>query len=38
MKMEATITAPCSGVVQRVTVSGSTEVEGGDLLLTLASS
>ena len=36
MKMEASISAPVTGIVQRVAVSGSTEVDGGDLLLTIA--
>ena len=33
MKMEAAITAPVDGVVQRVTLTGPQAVEGGDLLL-----
>ncbi|WP_431840436.1 biotin/lipoyl-containing protein [Gordonia hongkongensis] len=36
MKMEASISAPVTGIVQRIAVSGSTEVDGGDLLLTIA--
>ncbi|MFW0153947.1 pyruvate carboxylase [Mycobacterium sp. smrl_JER01] len=35
MKMEAAITAPAAGTVQRVAVSTTTQVEGGDLLVTL---
>ena len=35
MKMEAAITAPTSGTVQRVTVTGQAQVEGGDLLLVI---
>ncbi|HJQ05968.1 MAG TPA: pyruvate carboxylase subunit B, partial [Nocardioides sp.] len=35
MKMEASITAPISGVVERVAVSGPQAVDGGDLLLVL---
>ncbi len=35
MKMEAQITAPFAGVVQRVPVVGPQAVEGGDLLLVL---
>jgi len=37
MKMEAAITAPVDGVVQRVAVSGTRSVEGGDLVLVLGS-
>ncbi|MCH8628332.1 pyruvate carboxylase [Arsenicicoccus piscis] len=33
MKMEASITTPVAGTVQRLSVSGSQAVEGGDLLL-----
>ncbi|KAA2253580.1 pyruvate carboxylase [Solihabitans fulvus] len=35
MKMEAAITAPKAGVVQRLAVRGVQQVEGGDLLLVL---
>ncbi len=35
MKMEAAITAPKSGVVDRLAVSGTTQVESGDLLLVI---
>ena len=35
MKMEAAITAPASGTVQRVAVSETAQVEGGDLLVVL---
>ncbi|WP_394276695.1 pyruvate carboxylase [Luteococcus sp.] len=33
MKMEASITSPVAGTVQRVVLSGTTQLEGGDLLL-----
>ncbi|OHV04644.1 pyruvate carboxylase [Mycobacterium talmoniae] len=33
MKMEAAITAPAAGTVQRVAVSATAQVEGGDLLV-----
>jgi pyruvate carboxylase len=36
MKMEATITSPVAGVVQRVLLDGPRPVNGGDLLLVLA--
>ena len=36
MKMEASITAPISGRVERLTLSGTQPVEGGDLLLVIA--
>jgi pyruvate carboxylase len=36
MKMEAAITAPEAGTVQRVVVSATTQVEGGDLLVVLS--
>ncbi|HEX7322848.1 MAG TPA: pyruvate carboxylase [Mycobacterium sp.] len=36
MKMEAAITAPNAGTVQRVAVSGTAQVEGGDLLLVVS--
>ncbi|TWP35126.1 pyruvate carboxylase [Leekyejoonella antrihumi] len=35
MKMEAAITAPTTGTVQRITVTGQAQVEGGDLLLVI---
>ena len=35
MKMEAAITAPRDGTVQRVAVSSTAQVEGGDLLVVL---
>ena len=36
MKMEASITAPVDGTVQRLALSGPQAVEGGDLVLVLA--
>lgn len=36
MKMEASITAPVSGVVQRLAFAGTKPVDGGDLVLELA--
>src|SRR5689334_16098416 len=36
MKMEASITAPVDGTVERVALSGTQAVEGGDLVLVLA--
>jgi pyruvate carboxylase len=36
MKMEAPITAPADGTVERVAVSDTAQVEGGDLLVVLA--
>ncbi|MGV0627069.1 pyruvate carboxylase [Mycolicibacter minnesotensis] len=36
MKMEAAITAPADGTVTRVAVSGTAQVEGGDLLVVLS--
>jgi pyruvate carboxylase len=36
MKMEAPITAPRDAVVQRVAVSSTVQVEGGDLLAVLS--
>jgi len=36
MKMEAAITAPKAGTVQRVTVSKTAQVEGGDLLMVVS--
>ncbi|QLL06410.1 pyruvate carboxylase [Mycobacterium vicinigordonae] len=35
MKMEAAVTAPAAGKVARVAVSGTAQVEGGDLLVVL---
>ena len=35
MKMEASITAPVSGTVERVALSGTQQVDGGDLVLVL---
>lgn len=35
MKMEAAITAPRDGVVQRVALPGTQAVEGGDLVVVL---
>jgi pyruvate carboxylase len=35
MKMEAAITAPITGTVQRVALSGPQQVEGGDLVLVI---
>ena len=35
MKMEAAITAPKAGTVQRIVVSATAQVEGGDLLVVL---
>ncbi|OBI89078.1 pyruvate carboxylase [Mycobacterium asiaticum] len=37
MKMEAPITAPSDGAVERVAVSSTAQVEGGDLLVVLSS-
>jgi pyruvate carboxylase len=36
MKMEASITAPVAGTVERLAVQGTQQVEGGDLVLVLA--
>jgi pyruvate carboxylase len=36
MKMEAAITAPVAGTVQRIALSGTQAVEGGDLVLVLS--
>ena len=36
MKMEASITAPVAGKVERVALGGTAQVEGGDLVLVLA--
>jgi pyruvate carboxylase len=33
MKMEAAITAPVAGTVERLAVEGTRQVEGGDLVL-----
>jgi pyruvate carboxylase len=38
MKMEASITAPVSGVVQRLAIASVQQVEGGDLLLVIVTS
>ncbi|WP_131814849.1 biotin/lipoyl-containing protein, partial [Mycolicibacterium porcinum] len=35
MKMEAAITAPKAGTVQRVAVAATAQVEGGDLLVVM---
>ena len=35
MKMEAAITSPVSGVVERVVLAGTTPVEAGDLLVVI---
>jgi pyruvate carboxylase len=35
MKMEAAITAPVGGVVERIALDGTQSVEGGDLVLVL---
>ena len=35
MKMEAAITAPVAGTVERVALGGTQQVEGGDLVLVL---
>ncbi|WP_131814789.1 biotin/lipoyl-containing protein, partial [Mycolicibacterium porcinum] len=37
MKMEAAITAPKAGTVQRVAVAATAQVEGGDLLVVVGS-
>ncbi|HME50382.1 biotin/lipoyl-containing protein, partial [Mycobacterium sp.] len=36
MKMEAAITAPKAGTVERVAVSKAAQVEGGDLLMVVS--
>jgi pyruvate carboxylase len=36
MKMEASITAPVAGTVERIAIKGPQQVEGGDLVLVLA--
>jgi pyruvate carboxylase len=38
MKMEASITAPIAGSVQRVALGGPQQVEGGDLVLVIGQS
>src|SRR4029453_15942079 len=38
MKIEAAITAPVSGVVQRLAIPSVQQVEGGDLLLVIVTS
>ncbi len=38
MKMEASITAPTAGTVERLAFEGTQQVEGGDLVLVLSSS
>jgi pyruvate carboxylase len=35
MKMEASITAPVTGTVERLAVQGTQQVEGGDLVVVL---
>jgi pyruvate carboxylase len=36
MKMEASITAPVAGRVERLALDGTRQVEGGDLVLVLS--
>jgi pyruvate carboxylase len=36
MKMEASITAPVGGTVERVAIQRTQQVEGGDLVLVIA--
>ena len=36
MKMEASITAPVDGIVERLAITGTQPVDGGDLVLVLA--
>jgi pyruvate carboxylase len=36
MKMEAAITAPVAGTVERLALSGTQAVDGGDLVLVLS--
>jgi pyruvate carboxylase len=36
MKMEASITAPVAGTVERLAFTGTQQVEGGDLVLVLS--
>jgi pyruvate carboxylase len=38
MKMEAAITAPISGKVERLAIGEVTQVEGGDLVLVISPS
>ena len=38
MKMEAAITAPKAGTVERVAVAATAQVEGGDLLVVVTGS
>ena len=35
MKMEANITSPVAGTVQRLAISGHQQLEGGDLILVI---
>jgi pyruvate carboxylase len=35
MKMEAAITAPRAGAVERIALAGTAQVEGGDLVLVI---
>jgi multidrug efflux pump subunit AcrA (membrane-fusion protein) len=35
MKMEASVTAPVAGTVERIAIHGTQQVEGGDLLLVI---
>ncbi len=37
MKMETSVSAPCSGVVQHVAVEGGDQVDSGDLLIRIES-
>jgi pyruvate carboxylase len=37
MKMEAAITAPSAGTVERLAISGTQQVDGGDLILVISS-
>jgi pyruvate carboxylase len=37
MKMEASITSPIDGIVERLAISGTQSVEAGDLVLVVAS-
>jgi pyruvate carboxylase len=37
MKMEASITTPVAGTVERIALTGTQSVEGGDLVLVLGS-
>jgi pyruvate carboxylase len=38
MKMEAAITAPRAGTVERIAIGGTQQVEGGDLVLVVTAS